>query len=149
MYALSCICREYQPGLDEFCSQDGWSTVLRAIQSNEPKLRTKACFFLAAIATINSKIVEDLSKMGLVQQLSHVLHEPSDLTHEQVLHSILILVKQSEIARQDALLGELGLENILKEKIVDMSGKEEYNESVEYCRQLLTLCFKEEESADR
>ena len=84
-----------------------------------------------------------------MEQLSQVLREPSDLTHEQVLNSILILVKQSEIARQDALVGELGLEQILKEKILDMSGQEEYNESVEYCRQLLSLCFREADTADR
>jgi hsp70-interacting protein len=150
MYAISCICREYAPGLTAFCNLDGWSVVLRAIQSNLPKLRTKACFFLAAIAKVNDTIVEDLSAMGLVQQLCSVLNEPVDLTHEQVLHAILTLVLKSGTAREDASGRELGLDRILKEKMTEMSGLEEYQESVEYCRQLLELCCtREEESADR
>ena len=50
LYAVSCICREYPAGLAELTRLDGWSVVVRAVQSDVKKLRTKACFFLSAVA---------------------------------------------------------------------------------------------------
>ena len=50
LYAISCICRENLAALQHFNTLDGWSVVVRAIMSPIPKLRTKACFFLSAVA---------------------------------------------------------------------------------------------------
>ena len=152
IYAISCLCRDYQPGLDAFAALDGWSIVVRAIQSNVAKLRTKACFFLAAVAALDARLVEELVRMGLMLQLGSILQESdADATHEHVLNALLALVNRSEKARADACTPGLELGPLLRGRVKEWSGREEYEESVEHCQRLISLCFKDDEetAADR
>jgi len=150
LYAISCIVRDFKPGMAAFAALEGWSTVLRAIQSDSPKLRTKGCFFLASVASIDPSLVEELSGMGLVLQLGAILQgEDVELTHEHVLHALLTLVKQSEIARRDAASPHLNLEQILRSRREEWAGRGEYQESLDHCTNLLNICFNHEENLER
>lgn len=139
LYAVSCICRENPDALKEFAKLDGWSVVLRAIQSNCSKLRTKACFFLSAVAPGNQEIQQELLSMGLIEQLSAMLQQPHDKTHEHVLGSLVALVRENDKARVEA--GSKQLRQLLKNREEQLKGKEEYEEELEYCRELSKLCF--------
>jgi len=148
LYAISCICRENKKGLDAFSKMDGWSIVLRAIQSDNPKLRTKGCFLLAAVAAVDPKVVEELAEMGLVHQLAAILEEALVVTHEHVLHALLTLIKRSETARTDAQQTR-GLETSLTKILGEAEDKEEYRETVEHIRGILALCFSNSEQVER
>jgi len=164
LYAVSCVCRDCPAALARLDSLDGWSTVLRAIQSDVPRLRTKGCFFLAAVASSapatssggsvdpsQQRVADRLAGMGLVTQLAAILHQPLDLTHEHVLNAMLALVSRSEVARADAHEPQLQLQPTLKRRLEEARGKEEYLESVEHINQLMHMCFREEveDVADR
>jgi len=148
LYAISCICRENKNGLDAFSKKDGWSIVLRAIQSDIPKLRTKGCFLLAAVSAVDARVVEELAEMGLVHQLAAILEEPLVVTHEHLLHALLTLVKRSEKARTDAQQ-TAGLETSLTRQLEEARDKEEYRESVDHISGIMALCFNHTEHVDR
>jgi len=142
LYSISCLCRDYLPGHKAFSKLDGWSIVVRAILSNIPKLRTKGCFFLGVTCSKHEDTVKELSKMGIVQQLVSILQEPLDLTHEHVLSLLVTLIQHSESARSEALDPDLGIEGILKDRISEGRGKDEYMESVIHMTNLMKLCTK-------
>jgi len=149
LYSISCLCRDYKPGRDAFNKMDGWSVVVRAILSDIPKLRTKGCYFLGVACTENNDTITDLSKMGLVQQLVSILQEPLELSHEHVLSLLITLIQFSDSSRTEAMEPALGLEGVLKNRMAEGRGKEEYMESVIHMTNILKLCSKEEEQADR
>jgi hypothetical protein len=60
LYAISCMCRDHPPALAAFAALDGWSVLLRAIQTTSvPRLRTKACFFLSNVALADTSLGEE------------------------------------------------------------------------------------------
>jgi len=149
LYSISCVCRDYPPGLEAFSKLDGWSIVVRAILSDINKLRVKGCFFLGAACTEDKSIIDQLSKMGLVQQLVSLLQEPLSLTHEHILSLLVTMIKNSASAKSDALDPALGMERVLSDRLKEARGKDEFIESVEHLTQLMKLCCKEEDTADR
>lgn len=151
LYAISCMCREYPPAVAAFAALDGWSVLLRAIQTTHvPRLRTKACFFLSHVVLNDPSLVADLVSMGLVLQLAAVLQEPHDLTHEHVLSALLTLARGSSDARHEVADSRLKMEQLLSDKYRELEGQEEYSEARDHCRALLALCFKDDDhSADR
>jgi len=147
LYSISCLCRDYPPGHEAFSKLDGWSIVVRAILSNIPKLRTKGCFFLGVTCSKHEETVIELTKMGLVQQLVSILQDPLDLTHEHVLVLLVTLIQHSEAARSEAFDPALGIEGILKERLTEGRGKEEYMESCIHINNLIKLCSEQETSS--
>jgi len=146
LYAVSCICRDNPSALAAFAALHGWTVILRAIQSDNVKLRTKACFFLTAAAPENVKIQEELLNLGLVEQLTAQLMETHNETHEHVLSSLVMIVRNNAKAREKAATEQVA--KLLMERQEELKGKEECEEEVEYCKELARLCFgdkKEEE----
>merc|ERR1712080_270492 len=56
MYAVSSITRDCSAAHAQFEVLDGWSVILRAVQSDIAKLRTKACFFMSATCELVSSV---------------------------------------------------------------------------------------------
>lgn len=54
-YALSCITRGNEKALEELNLNDGFSTIIRAMQSENSKLKIKVLFFIKALCTDDSK----------------------------------------------------------------------------------------------
>ena len=160
LYAISCLCRDCLPAMTRLNQLDGWSVVLRAIQTdNVPRLRTKGCFFLAAVVTSSAALstknatsggggsgghVERLVSMGMVQQLAAIVQQPLDITHEHVLNFLLALVSKSEATRADAQQPKLELANTLTLKLGEASDQDEYLETVQHIKHILKICFKDE-----
>jgi len=139
LYAISCICRENPAALQHFATLDGWSVVVRAIMSPSAKLRTKACFFLSAVAPGDPYVQQELLSMGVIEQLSALLQSPHDNTHEHVMSSLVALARDNAKAREEAGSRELG--QLLRQREEELRGREEYEEELEYCRELQKLCF--------
>ncbi|CAG02713.1 unnamed protein product [Tetraodon nigroviridis] len=51
LYALSCLVREQDAGIQAFLSHDGFSVLMRGMQSEHEKLRTKSAFLLLNLLT--------------------------------------------------------------------------------------------------
>jgi hypothetical protein len=71
LYAISCICRDHPAAVAAFAALDGWSVLLRAIQTTDvPRLRTKACFFLSNVAVTDPSIGSVPTLQGVILSLS-------------------------------------------------------------------------------
>merc|ERR1719158_1791150 len=147
LYAVSCLVRESKQGLAKLADSDGWSVLVRALQRDDNKLRTKGCFFIGAVANAAPEMVEEMVSTGLVLHLATLLEAPHELSHEHVLRAMLALVQGSTVARKEAQSVQ-GLLPRLEERLKEVRGKEEGEETEDYCRQLLKE-LRLEEGVDR
>jgi len=139
LYAISCISRDEPVALAKFGQLGGWSVLVRAVQRDSMKLRTKGCFLISSASQVSGQVVREMVDMGLVIQLAHILHLPFDNSNEHVLSALLTLMKNSSQAREEARGEDLGLAEILASKMNILEDKDEYLECVEHCKSILQL----------
>merc|ERR1712018_533392 len=104
-------------------------------------------FFIGAVATAAPEMVGEMVSTGLVLHLAALLEAPHELSHEHVLRAMLTLVQGSSAAKSEARSVQ-GLSSRLEERLKEVGGREEGEESEDYCRQLLKE-LKLEEGVDR
>ncbi|KAJ8251049.1 hypothetical protein GJAV_G00216670 [Gymnothorax javanicus] len=142
LYAVSCLVREQESGLKRFLSLDGFSVLMRGMQSDNEKLRTKSAFLLVNLLTAHPEHRESVLSMGMVQQLVSVLRSPHSSFHEHVLGALCCLVDDCAQGLKDCRCPELGLEELLSHKTQELQGREECQEELEFCERLLAACFQ-------
>lgn len=143
MYAISCLCREFPPARESFLNQyDGFSVLVRAIQSDIDKIQTKASFMLAALCTEMPEYKETLVQMGLLEQLIGMLHQPHSACHEHLMRTLLLLCEGNIQSQAECQRPELGLCQLLKQRLELLDGKEEYQEEYDHATKLQQIVFQ-------
>jgi len=131
LYAVSCLVRECLPAV----ARMDWDIVTRALIKEEPKLRTKACFLISAVAEDNLEVAEALVSRGLLLQFLHMLEAKSPQVDPELvlraLNSLLLSVKGREEA------GRLGIVSLVGERLGEMRGKDEHEEAVQLSHTIL------------
>lgn len=140
LYAVSCLVREQEAGLENFLSHDGFSVLMRGMQSESEKLRTKSAFLLLNLLTAHPEHRETVISMGMVQQLVSVLRSPHSSVHEHVLGALCCLAEEKR-GVEDCRMPSLGLEELLIQRAQELQGKEESQEELEFCERLRSVCF--------
>ncbi|XP_028267681.1 hsp70-binding protein 1 isoform X2 [Parambassis ranga] len=148
LYAVSCLVREQEAGLQAFLSYDGFSVLMRGMQTENEKLRTKSAFLLLNLLTSHPEQKDVLVSMGMVQQLVSVLRTPRSPFHEHVLGALCCLVEDFPPGLRDCRNPALGLEELLRQRAKELQGKEESQEELEFCERLRVLCFHGQPSED-
>ncbi|XP_053708111.1 hsp70-binding protein 1 [Synchiropus splendidus] len=148
LYAISCLVREMEAGLQAFLSNDGFSVLMRGMQSENEKLRTKSAFLLLNLLTSHPEQKDAVVSMGMVQQLVSVLRTPHSAFHEHVLGALNCLVQDCPQGLADCRDPSLGLEDLLRQRARELRGKEESQEELDFCEQLRTMCFGGQTSDD-
>uniref|UniRef100_H3D239 Hsp70-binding protein 1 n=1 Tax=Tetraodon nigroviridis TaxID=99883 RepID=H3D239_TETNG len=150
LYALSCLVREQDAGIQAFLSHDGFSVLMRGMQSEHEKLRTKSAFLLLNLLTSHPehKGKPQFVSMGMVQQLVSVLRTPHSQFHEHVVGTLCCLVEDCPQGLKDCRDPALGLEMFLKQRSEELRGKEENEEELEFCERLRSVCFNGQQSDD-
>ena len=143
LYALSCIARSDPASLEKLSELDGWSVLLRALQRDSVKLRTKAGFFISSAAQVSHKVAQQMADMGLVVQLAAILHQQLEGYHEHVISALASLITRSPTAREEARAESLNLETLLRERLEAAGEKEELAEYIEHCKAVLTVLAPE------
>jgi len=139
LYALSCIARDEPKALAKFGQLGGWGVLVRAVQKDNFKLRTKGCFMINSASQVSGQVVREMVEMGLIVQLVHILHDPHDNYHEHILSALLTIIKNSSQARDEARAENLGLEYLLVERLKLLEGKEEFTECTGHIKSILRL----------
>lgn len=142
LYAVSCLVREQDAGLQAFLSHDGFSVLMRGMQSENEKLRTKSAFLLLNLLTSHPEQKDIVVSMGMVQQLVSVLRMPHSPFHEHVLGALCCLVDQCPQGLKDCRDPPLGLEELLRQRSREIQGKEECQEELDFCEHLRGVCFR-------
>ncbi|XP_063040261.1 hsp70-binding protein 1 [Engraulis encrasicolus] len=147
LYAVSCLVREIEEGLPEFLTQDGFSVLMRGMQSDNEKLRTKSAFLLLNLLTAHPENKDTVLAMGMVQQLVSVLRSTHSSVHEHVLGALCCLAEDNR-GIEDCRAPSLGLEELLSQRAQELKGKEESQEELEFCEQLRSKCFQRQPQDD-
>lgn len=142
LYAVSCLVREQEAGLQDFLKHDGFSVLMRGMQSDSEKLRTKSAFLLLNLLTSHPEHKDTVLSMGMVQQLVAVLRTPHSSVHEHVLGTLCCLVEDCPRGVSDCKDPSLGLEELLNQRVQDLKGREESLEELEFCQRLRAACFQ-------
>uniref|UniRef100_A0A3Q2R1M4 Hsp70-binding protein 1 n=1 Tax=Fundulus heteroclitus TaxID=8078 RepID=A0A3Q2R1M4_FUNHE len=148
LYAVSCLVREQEAGLQAFVAHDGFSVLMRGMQSENEKVRTKSAFLLLCLLSSNPEHKETVVSMGMVQQLVSVLRTPHSPFHEHVLGALCCLVEDFPQGLEDCRNPALGLEELLKQRTKELHGKEECQEQLDFCERLRLLCFNRQQTDD-
>ncbi|MBN3300543.1 HPBP1 protein, partial [Amia calva] len=157
LYAVSCLVREQEAGVRDFLSHDGFSVLMRGMQAEtgssgakeegregakeEDRLRTKSAFLLQSLLTSHPEHRDTLVSMGMVQQLVSLLRPPRCPFHEHVLGALCCLVNGFPRGMAACRDPALHLEELLNDRARQLKGKEECQEELEFCEQLLRSCF--------
>ncbi|CAH2319194.1 hsp70-binding 1 [Pelobates cultripes] len=152
LFAISCLVREQEAGLTEFVNLDGFSVLMRAMQSNVLKLKVKSAFLLQNLLLSHPEHKETLWSMGMIQQLISLLHTEHSPFHEHVLSALCSLVTDFPRGVTECRIPDLAFEDFLKERCQLIQKQEEFQEELEYCERLLKICFQnvsEDNNMDR
>ncbi|XP_077517973.1 hsp70-binding protein 1-like isoform X2 [Amblyomma americanum] len=146
LYAVSCLVRHNLPMYLAFEKADGFSVLLRALQSDSSKLKTKACFLLSSLCSQQEKSRDTLIKMGFVEQLAVLLRHEQGTHREHLLSTLDTLVSECPTAREECRRPELHLEDTLRTSLAAARGHDEFREEHDHCAHILATCFAD--SAD-
>ncbi|XP_069005913.1 hsp70-binding protein 1 [Embiotoca jacksoni] len=148
LHAVSCLVREQDAGMQAFLSHDGFSMLLRGMQSDDERLRTKSAFLLLNLLNSHPEQKDTVVSMGMVQQLVSVLRMPHSPFHEHVLGALCCLVEDFPQGLSDCRNPALGLEELLKQRDKELQGKEESQEELDFCERLKVMCFNKQQKDD-
>jgi len=153
--AISCLVRGHAGALECFCAADGFAALMRCIQAEDERLRTKTAFLLCAIFSDDETRPRGdvLVQLGVPLQLMLLFTAASDLHeqhHEHLLGALRALAENCAEVRssltEDAALS-IALSDALRRREAHLlSGEmdvEQNLESVEHCRALLQLLSKD------
>ncbi|XP_075461541.1 hsp70-binding protein 1 isoform X6 [Ascaphus truei] len=152
LFAISCLVREQEAGLVEFLKEDGFSVLMRAMQSDVLKLKVKSAFLLQNLLLSHPEHKGTLCSMGMVHQLVSLLRTEHSPFHEHVLGALCSLVADFPQGVAECRNPDLAFEEFLKGRCQLVQKQEEFQEELEYCERLLRTCFQnlsEDGSMDR
>lgn len=148
LYGVSCLVREQEAGLRAFVSQDGFSVLMRGMQSEDERLRTKSAFLLLNLLSAHPEQKGTVLSMGMAEQLVSVLRSPHSSFHEHVLGALCCLVEDCPQGLKDCRSSSLGLDELLTHRARDLQGREECQEELDFCKQLRATCFQGQQTDD-
>ncbi|XP_048780054.1 hsp70-binding protein 1-like isoform X2 [Ostrea edulis] len=139
LYAVSCLTRENQKAQKVFADHDGFSVLMRAMQTDVEKLKIKAAFLLSSLCSNQPEFKDVMCDTGMIDQLVGVLGEEHSPFHEHTLSALLSIVSHHQRAIEECQRPELDLSEILQRRIKFLEGKDEFNEESYYAKELLKL----------
>merc|ERR1712018_440407 len=151
MYAISCIIRECPLAQEKFLNHcNGPSMVVNATmtrgngnQGNNEKLRIKASFFISSLCQENELAKKAFIEMGLGRQILTLmqLDEHSE-SHEHMARALLIFLKDNDTVKKELVnSSELKLKEFLRSRMNLVQGKEEFEEELEYLKEITKQCY--------
>ncbi|XP_037277683.2 hsp70-binding protein 1 [Rhipicephalus microplus] len=143
LYAVSCLVRHNISVYLEFEKSDGFSALLRALQSDSLRLKTKAGFLLSSLCSQQERSRDTLIRMGFVEQLAAMLRHEPGAHREHLLSTLDTLVSECPSAREECRRPELQLEDTLCTGLASSRGREELREEYDHSARILAMCFQD------
>ncbi|KAG9464056.1 hypothetical protein GDO78_020569 [Eleutherodactylus coqui] len=143
LFAISCLVREQEAGLADLVKLDGFSVLMRAMQTDILKLKIKSAFLLQNILISHPEYKSTLCSMGMIQQLVSLLRTEHSSFHEHVLSALCSMTTDFPQGIAECREPELAFEDFLRERCQMIQKQEEYQEELDYCERLLKMCFRD------
>nr|CAG4642075.1 EOG090X0EEI [Eurycercus lamellatus] len=139
LYAISCLTRDSEEAQNTLVSMDGFSSLLRALQSSIEKLRVKAAFMLKCLCIENPSFKDILCDMGFVEQFVALLQREHDSTHEHLLAALLTMSEDHPRSTVECRRPELLLRELLENRIESIADEDEFQKVKPVCLDILLL----------
>lgn len=144
LHAVSCLSRNYEPGMKEFLSMGGLECLVCLIDNKESeKLQIKSLFLISAFCQESNEVREQLVKLNAAEKIVANMEVKGEYsTHlEQSLAALVNLTESSEaVARCQKK--DVDLLAKLDQIITISKNKDECQEQVEYSQTLKKRVFK-------
>lgn len=146
MYALSCLIRDFPEGEKEFVKTEGFSYLMRAMQSGVEKLVIKSAFLLSRLIQDNNSYKRELLSMGYVEQLFTLLssEKTGNISREHCTAALLGLASSYPPALAECMRPELHLKQHLTARLKEIKAKQESMEEESYIMELIKLMEESE-----
>lgn len=151
LYAVSCLIRDNELCIKEFTKRDGFSVLLRCLQSKHEKIVIKSCFLIACLCTDNSTVKEVLFSMGIIEQICSLIDIDDAFDteiNEHLLSALASLIRQSPQALKLCRQEQLNLKYKLNDIKQNHAGEEKYHKEVEYANEVLREVFEDNSVSD-
>ena len=136
LYALSCLCRGFQPATLVFKAEKGIYKLIPFIDNLDSLLSTKAVFLIKSLIDDDSSLKQEVLTSGLLEILVAKLREPRKPTHEHILSLLSTCLSEHENAVAFCRQERVGLLCIVKEY---EKQKDIYQEEKEACKSISAL----------
>ncbi|KAG8190747.1 hypothetical protein JTE90_024877 [Oedothorax gibbosus] len=140
LYALSCLCRHNEESIKCLSESNAVQVLLQILHEPDEKLRTKTAFFITHLSE-HENFREAFYSTDLVPTLIKLLSSEQDSSSEYLLSALENQVSRHLQSRVQSSSDEYNLLEILRTKVKLYNSEEEFQESTEYCKKLLALCF--------
>ncbi|XP_035828020.1 hsp70-binding protein 1 isoform X2 [Aplysia californica] len=119
---------------------DGLSVLVRALSSEEEKIRIKATFLISSMCGHDPSFKDALLEKGAVEQLVYLLKtEGHSMIHEHLMSALLAIVTNHKAAQERCLREDMDVRSFLCERLRLLSDKEEFQEEREHADKLLQV----------
>ncbi|KYM96307.1 PREDICTED: hsp70-binding protein 1 [Cyphomyrmex costatus] len=150
LYAVSCIVRGYPASLQYMDMNDGYSVLLRAMQSPVEKLQIKSAFLLSSLCSRNNSnnIKYTLIKMGFIEQAAGLLGRMNlqPTVREQLLRVLSGMINDNFLpALKECRRSQLCLRSTLEQLLTELKPVENQDE-IDMCSELLDKVFSESDT---
>lgn len=125
VYAISCNVRENADGLKQFLELEGLQSVLKALQSDSDRLRTKCAFLLSCLAGLHAEVRNALLEHDAVPFLISLIAAERQPSHEHLLSLFVGLITDCPKAIAQCCDPKYNLATILKSYLQQISNKDE------------------------
>ncbi|XP_011684829.1 PREDICTED: hsp70-binding protein 1 [Wasmannia auropunctata] len=147
LYAVSCIVRGHPASLKYMDTNDGYSVLLRAMQSPVEKLQIKSAFLLSSLCSKDDSndVKYTLVKMGFIEQAAGLLGrmDLQPAVREQLLRVLSGMVNDNFLpALKECRRSQLCLRSTLEQLLTELKPVENQDE-IDMCSELLDKVFSE------
>lgn len=140
LYGISSLIRGNKQNQEAFHESNGLSYILKALLTENPKLRMKSVFLLSWL--LKEPDVKDAAlSMGMVDQLISMLNDQNDQMRELATAALLALVDNYTEAIEECRRPELSLRDILLQRLGDIENNLQFKDEAEMCRCLIEQCW--------
>ena len=137
MYAISCLIRQNNIGIDLFLKNDGFSYLLKGIQSKVTKLKLKSIFLLRSLCKENHEIHQAINSDDFVKVLINALTADDNLDIVEFALDILITVICHHVAFRDKCkLKSTEFKAAISNLLHNSTIQKDHFEILQYCEQL-------------
>nr|XP_006819179.1 PREDICTED: hsp70-binding protein 1-like [Saccoglossus kowalevskii] len=135
------IVKSYPAAQDAFLEYDGFSVLMRTLQSEVEKLQIKTARMLNKIILSRKEFQDNLYKLGYVHQLLELLQTTHNASHKHFLVMLNNLVTDHDGCLEICRNPSVALEGTLNLKIDSIEGIPHFSEELKYAKKLLITCF--------
>jgi len=140
IYAVSCLVRSNATAQASLLTTDGLGVLVRALKSDNEKIKIKATFLMSALCGDNPAFKDGFLNNGAIEQLATLLKStPHCSLHEHLMAALVAIVTDNADARERCLQEALDFKTFLCKRMRDIKDQEEWQEEHEHALNLLNV----------